>query len=107
MGSTQTVRNENFDQIIAKVTQSIIENLNWEVLPHAAYSPDLAPSGYHLFRSMQHFLRDKRFTDVTMVRNEVSQYFDSKPVTFYEKGIKSLPERWQKVISNNGNYFDE
>ena len=87
---------------IAKVTQSTIENL-----PHAAYSPDLAPSDYHLFRSMQHFLRDKRFTDVTMVRNKVSQYFDSKPVTFYEKGIKSLPERWQKVISNNGNYFDE
>ena len=62
---------------------------------------------WYLFRSMQHFLRDKRFTDVTMVRNEVSQYFDSKPVTFYEKGIKSLPERWQKVISNNGNYFDD
>ena len=98
---------DNVRPHIAKDTQSTIENLNWEVLPHAAYSPDLAPSDYHLFRSMQHFLRDKRFTDVTMVRNKVSQYFDSKPVTFYEKSIKSLPERWQKVISNNENYFDD
>jgi len=33
----------------------------WKVLAHPAYSPDLAPSDYHLFRSMEHFLRGKEF----------------------------------------------
>ena len=32
--------------------------LNWEVLPHPAYSSDLAPSDYHLFSLMGHALSD-------------------------------------------------
>jgi len=38
-----------------------LEALSWEVLPYAAYSPDLAPSDYHLFASMGHTLAEQRF----------------------------------------------
>ena len=38
-----------------------LETFSWEVLPHAAYSPDLASSGYHLFALMGHALVEQSF----------------------------------------------
>ena len=44
--------------------------LGWEVMSHPLYSPDHAPSDYHLFRSLQNFLNGKNFSSViTMTSN--------------------------------------
>ena len=98
---------DNAKPHIEKTTRQTIENLGWEFLPHPAYSPDEAPSDYHLFQSMQHFLSEKTFQDIKSVRKEVVQYFASKSVSFFEKGIQSLPERWVKVIYAEEKYFDD
>jgi len=41
--------NDNAPSHTATMVQNYLETLNWEVLPHPAYSPDLVPSDYHLF----------------------------------------------------------
>ncbi|KAG5324286.1 MOS1T transposase, partial [Pseudoatta argentina] len=46
---------------VAKPVKTYLETLKWEVLPHPLYSPDIAPSDFHLFRSMAHGLADRRF----------------------------------------------
>jgi len=43
------------------MVQNCLETLNWEVLPHPAYSPDLAFSDYHLFSSMGPALAERHF----------------------------------------------
>jgi len=43
---------DNTPSHTAKSVRDTLEAFSWEVLPHAVYSPDLAPSYYHLFASM-------------------------------------------------------
>jgi [histone H3]-lysine36 N-dimethyltransferase SETMAR len=44
---------------VVKKTQMKLMELGWEVLPHPPYSPDIAPSDYHLFRAMDNFMQNK------------------------------------------------
>ncbi|EFN77434.1 hypothetical protein EAI_13713, partial [Harpegnathos saltator] len=41
--------------------KEIVMELEWKVFPHSTYCPNLGPSDYHLFRSMQHALQDIHF----------------------------------------------
>ncbi len=49
-------------------TKKCLSELNFEVLPHPPYSPNMAPTDFHLFRSLQHFLADKMFNDIEEVK---------------------------------------
>ena len=40
-------------QISTIIKSNYLENSRWKILSHPPYSPDLAPSDYHLFRPMQ------------------------------------------------------
>jgi len=52
---------DNAPSHTTKPVRNTLEALSWEVLPHAAYSLDLAPSDYHLFASVGHALAEQRF----------------------------------------------
>jgi histone-lysine N-methyltransferase SETMAR len=90
---------------VAKWTKQKIEELEWEVLPHPPYSPDIAPSDYYLFCSLQHFLDGKSFSDLEEVQAAISGFFASKPAEFFRTGIENLPQRWKTIVENDGNYI--
>jgi [histone H3]-lysine36 N-dimethyltransferase SETMAR len=75
------------------------------LIPHPPYSLDLAPSDYHLFRSMYHYLSGKNFNKPEEVKSSLEEYFASKPSSFYNNGIKNLVNRWKKVVESDGNYI--
>jgi histone-lysine N-methyltransferase SETMAR len=88
----------------AKVIGQKLEELGWQVLPHPPYSPDLAPSDYHLFRSLRNHLREKHFDDQDHLKSDLETFFQSHSKKFYEDGIMDLPKRWAYVVDNNGAY---
>lgn len=90
--------------VALKTHQKLLE-LGWTVLPHPAYSPDLAPTDYHLFRSLSHYLANKQFNNESHLKQELDAFFNHKSLDFYRNGILSLPERWRQVIHNNGGYI--
>ena len=54
---------------VAKPVKTYLETHQWEVLLHPLYSPDIAPSDFHLFRSMARDLADQRFHSYEEAKN--------------------------------------
>ena len=87
------------------MTKMAIEELGWEVLPHPPYSPDLALTDYHLFRSMSNHLSGLTFENENSIATWIEEFFDQKSPSFFKHGIDKLPERWKEVIDSGGEYF--
>lgn len=99
------LQQDNASSHTAKKTRELLKEFGWEVLPHPPYSPDIAPSDYHLFQSLQHFLSGKEFKNKEEVQSAINVFFASKDIAFYRRGIEVLPQRWEMVVENDGNYI--
>ena len=91
----------------AALTRETLEQLKWTVLPHPPYSPDLAPSDYHLFGPLKEFLGGKKFQSDAEVQSVVQNWMNQQPKSFFENGIKSLPDRWRKCVDIAGDYIEK
>lgn len=81
------------------IRQKLLQ-LGWDVLPHPPYLSDLAPSNYHLSRSLQNSLKEKEFHSDEAVK-QYSQFFVNEDQNFCETGIMKLPNKLQENIEFN------
>ncbi|KAF6130886.1 hypothetical protein HJG60_007843 [Phyllostomus discolor] len=89
---------------VSLMTRQKLLQLGWEVLIHPPYSSDIAPSGFHLFRSLQNSLNGKNFNSLEDCKCHLEKFFAQRDKKFWEDGIMKLPERWQKVVERKGEY---
>jgi hypothetical protein len=90
-------------------TQALIQKFYWDLLYHPPYSPDLAPSDFHLFSRMKVWLGTQRLR-VKMneeLMDGVKDWFSSQPVTFYDVGIVKLVSCYDKCIKSEGYYVEK
>uniref|UniRef100_A0A1I7YDW0 Mariner Mos1 transposase n=1 Tax=Steinernema glaseri TaxID=37863 RepID=A0A1I7YDW0_9BILA len=99
------LQHDNARPHVANLTRTKLEELGWEVLAHPSYSPDLAPSDYHLFRSMSNELAGVHFDSDEAVENWIQKFFGSQPAISYERGIHLLPDKWREAVESKGAYM--
>jgi hypothetical protein len=75
------------------MTKAATKELDWLIDPRLAYSMDLAPSDYHLFRSFSNNLRGVSFNNDAELQKWFDEIFTAKPEDFFKRGIENLPER--------------
>jgi histone-lysine N-methyltransferase SETMAR len=63
---------ENARPHTAAATQDLIATFGWEQFDHPSYSPDLAPSNFHVFLHLKNFLGGRWFHDDNRVKEAVN-----------------------------------
>jgi len=58
------------------------------------YSPNLAPSDYHLFLSMANALGSLKLATREFCENWLTENFANRKASFYKVGIMKLASRW-------------
>lgn len=91
----------------ARVTTALIEKFGWEIVLHPPYSPDLAPSDYHLFPDLKKHLGGTHFANEEELKEEVLSYLRGLAGDFYDQGIKKMVTRMKKCIEVNGDYVEK
>ena len=87
------------------IVQAAIRQAGFIELNHQAYSPDIAPSDYHLFSKLKKFLHLKNFSSDDEAVTTVEDYLTDLNSEFFCKGIQSFHDLWQCVVASEGQYI--
>ncbi|GBN11877.1 Histone-lysine N-methyltransferase SETMAR [Araneus ventricosus] len=90
---------------VSKMTGWTLYKLEWDLIQHPPYSPDMAPSDFYLFSDMQMHIDGVIFNSNEDVINEIDLFLDSRTPQFFAEGIEKLPKRCQAIVDLNGDYY--
>jgi histone-lysine N-methyltransferase SETMAR len=93
----------------AGATQERIRELlvEWELLEHPPYSPDVVPSDFHLFGPLKNHFGGKCSVDDAEVETKVRKWLRQQSKDFYAAGFEALVKRWDKCVSVAGGYVEK
>ncbi|KAJ4439971.1 hypothetical protein ANN_08102 [Periplaneta americana] len=92
----------------ARRTAAILTEFGWELFDQPPYSPDLAPSDFHVFLHLKKFLSSgERFGNDEELKTSVIRWFHSQAAEFYDRGIQKLIPRYDKCLNSDGGYVEK
>ena len=88
-------------------TRRTVERWGWGILEHVPYSPDLAPSDFHLFPNMKKHVCAKRFKSHDDVKPDVQSWLRGQDPTFYRQGFKKWISLLDKCLNTERDYVEK
>ena len=79
-------------------TQKKLAYLGFQCLDHPPYSPDLAPSDYHLFPGLKKQLKGRHFSSDAKVIAAAETWLDGQTSEFFFSGLQKLKKQVKKCI---------
>ena len=70
-----------------KVATDAVERNGYELIPHPAYSPDLAPNDFFLFPNLKKDIRGLHFRSDEEVVTAVEEWVNGKDLDFFSSGL--------------------
>jgi len=80
----------------ALATQKKLAYLGFQCLDHPPYSPDLAPSDYHLFPGLKKQLKGYHFSSDMKVIAAAETWLDGQPSECFLSGLQKLGQQVKK-----------
>ena len=81
---------------------------NWyELIPHPAYSPDLAPSDFFPFTNLKKDIRGLHFRSDEEIMTAVEEWVNGKDPDFFSSELMAPEHRWSKCITLEDNYIEK
>ena len=104
------IRNETLLQHDARhhtsaATRDAIQRLDFSLLLHPPYSPDLAPGDFHLFPKLKEL--EEHFSCDEEVKSALRKWFQKQSTDFFKDGFQKLVQRWWKCIEVRGDFVEK
>ena len=90
----------------ALATQKKLAYLGFQCLDHPLYSPDLAPSDYHLFPGLKKQSKGRHFSSDAEVIAATETWLVGQHSDFFLSGLQKLGQRTKKCIELRGEYVE-
>jgi len=91
----------------AACVHQFFDDNNFEVVPHAPYSPDLAPSDFWLFPTLKDTLRGCTFSSRSTLATAIFQWSQRTPKGEFVAAMQSWRQRCKKCVCLQGDYVEK
>ena len=90
-----------------KVAMGAVERNGYELIPHPASLPDLAPSNFFQLPNLKKDIHGLHFQSDEEVVMAVEEWVNGKDPDFFSSGLTALEHCWSKCITLKGNYIEK
>jgi hypothetical protein len=87
------------------LTQKFLVRNLMAVIPHALYTPDLAPCDFFLFPKMKLKLKGRQFDVNEGIQAELQTVLDILAEKDFQEAFQKWRRRWDRCLHAGGNYF--